>query len=214
MLAKQANEMETVADLSTHAAEIQSPQILLETVVAETQRRFDLYHCHIFLLDEQGENLQIKASGWKADSPHAGTHGDTVIPLNREQSLVAQAARLQQAVVVNDVQNDPYWLPNEKLPNTRSEMAVPMITGGRVLGVLDVQSDVVDHFSEQDKQIQLALASQTAVCPFKMPGPMNKLSKHLMMPIHSDNWSHLLVRVLGWRRWMVRLFTLTQHCKT
>ncbi len=63
------------------------------------------------------------------------------IPVAREQSLVARSARELQGVIVNNVREDPGFLPNELLPDTRSEMAVPLMVGDQVLGVLDVQSD-------------------------------------------------------------------------
>ena len=160
---QQAVELRTVAELSTQITSIQNPQELMETIVQETQRRFDLYHCHIFLVDESGKNLRIQACGWHPDAKEYGNHGDSVIAINAKKSLVAQAARNKQAVVINDVVNDPNWLPNELLPDTRSELAVPIIVGDTVLGVLDVQSTQVDRFDSEDVQIQLTLAAQTAV---------------------------------------------------
>jgi GAF domain-containing protein len=84
------------------------------------------------------------------------------IPLDREQSLVARAAREQSGVTVNDVTQAPDFLPNPLLPNTRSELAVPMMVGGRVIGVFDVQSDVIGRFTDSDINIQTTLAAQVA----------------------------------------------------
>jgi GAF domain-containing protein len=66
-------------------------------------------------------------------------------------------------VVVNDVQADPNFLPNPLLPKTRAEMAVPMLVSGKVIGVLDVQSEQVNRFTDTDVNIQTTLASQIAV---------------------------------------------------
>jgi GAF domain-containing protein len=85
-----------------------------------------------------------------------------VIPLAQERSLVARAARTRQAVIVNDVRSEEGWLPNPLLPDTASEMAVPLVIGDQVLGVLDVQSDRINAFSEEDANIQNTLASQVA----------------------------------------------------
>jgi PAS domain S-box-containing protein len=163
MIAKQATELQTVAELSTQVSLIEDPQEMLELVVQETQKRFDLYHCHVFLMDDAGKHLRIRACGWHAESPLYGTHGDTRLPMNSPKSLVVQAALSQQSVIVNDVLNDPNWLPNELLPDTRSEMAVPLIVGNTVLGVLDVQSSEVDHFTDTDIKIQSTLAAQIAI---------------------------------------------------
>jgi GAF domain-containing protein len=93
---------------------------------------------------------------------HEGTHGTAPIPLQQEQSLVARAARTRQPVIVNDVRSDSGWLPNPMLPDTLSEMAIPLVIGEQVLGVLDVQSDRLNAFSEEDANIQTTLASQVA----------------------------------------------------
>jgi len=82
--------------------------------------------------------------------------------LDREQSLVARAARTGQSVIINDVKSESGWLPNPLLPDTASEMAVPLVVGDRVLGVLDVQSDRLNAFTEADANIQTTLAAQVS----------------------------------------------------
>jgi GAF domain-containing protein len=77
--------------------------------------------------------------------------------------LVARAARERKGVTINDVTQAPDFLPNPLLPDTRSELATPMIVGGRVIGVFDVQSDLVDRFTDSDINIQTTLAAQVAI---------------------------------------------------
>jgi GAF domain-containing protein len=161
-VAKRATELQTVATISTAAATISDIQKMLETVVHLTQRQFGLYHAHVFLNNEQTNILKIAACGWKEGDIHEGTHGTAAIPLDQEQSLVARAARTRKAIIVNDVHNEPGWLPNPMLPDTAAELAVPLLLGDRVLGVLDVQSDRLNAFSQDDANIQTTLASQVA----------------------------------------------------
>lgn len=162
IVAKRATELQTVATISNAAATIGNIQEMLETVVHLTQRRFDLYHAHVFIFDENNRTLKIAACGWKAGDVHEGTHGTAVILLEQEQSLVARAGRTRQAVIVNDVRNEPGWLPNPLLPDTASELAVPLIVGDQLLGVMDVQSDRINTFTEEDASIQTTLAAQIA----------------------------------------------------
>jgi PAS domain S-box-containing protein len=84
------------------------------------------------------------------------------IPLDREQSLVARAARERNGVTVNDVTQSPDFLPNPLLPETRSELAVPMMVGEQVIGVFDVQSEIAGRFTDSDIAVQTTLASQVA----------------------------------------------------
>ena len=162
IVAKRAAELQNVATISTTAATIGDVQKMLESVVHLTQRRFGLYHAHVFVFNENTKRLDIVACGYKEGDEHEGTHGTASIPIEQEQSLVARAARTRQAVIVNDVRSDPGWLPNPLLPDTAAEMAVPMIVGDQMLGVLDVQSEHMNAFTDEDASIQTTLASQVA----------------------------------------------------
>lgn len=168
-LTRRAAELETVAQVSTVTLTILDTADLLQRVVDLTKERFGLYHAHIYLLDET-PSLEGESQGGMLDlAAGAGEVGRQMvaegwsIPLEREQSLVAQAARSRQGVIINDVRQDPAFLPNPLLSDTRSEMAVPIIMGDSVLGVLDVQADVVNRFTDEDVRIQTTLAAQVAV---------------------------------------------------
>ncbi len=161
-LNKRAQQLAAVAEISTISSQELDIEKMLQTVVYLTQRKFGLYHAHVFTLNQTTQTLEIQACGWKEGDEHEGTHGTTVIPLMQEQSLVARAARTKKPVIVNDVRNEPGWLPNPLLPDTASELAVPLLVGDEVLGVLDVQSDKLNAFTEEDAAIQTTLASQVA----------------------------------------------------
>jgi GAF domain-containing protein len=131
--------------------------MLLQEVVDLTKERFGLYHAHVYMLDDQGKNLVLAAGAGEAGRIMVAEGRS--IPLDREQSLVARAARERKGVTVNDVTQAPDFLPNPLLPNTRSELAVPMIVGDNLIGVFDIQSDQVGRFTESDIHIQSTLAS-------------------------------------------------------
>ena len=158
---KRAHELEVVAELSATTSTVLDPERLLQTIVDNTRDRFNLYHAHIYLADEAWISLLLTAgAGEVGRKMVAAQHA---IPLDAEQSLVARSARERRAVIVNDVRSDPTFLPNPDLPETRAEMAVPMIVGDQVLGVFDVQSNQVSGFSDEDASIYTTLASQVAV---------------------------------------------------
>jgi len=157
---RRAAELSTVAEVSTATSTILESKQLLQNVVDLTKERFNLYHSHIYLLDEQGENLVLTAGAGEPGRIMV-SEGRT-IPLSLEQSLVARAARERQGVTVNDVTQAPDHLPNPLLPDTRSELAVPMIVGGSVIGVFDIQSEQVGRFTDTDVNIQTTLAAQLA----------------------------------------------------
>ena len=78
-------------------------------------------------------------------------------------SLVARTARTRKGFIENDARKVVDFLPHPLLPDTRAEMAIPLIVGSRLIGVMDLQSDKVGFFSEEAMQVQRTLASQIAV---------------------------------------------------
>jgi len=158
---KIAADMGVVANVGIATSTITDPQHLLQEVVDLSKESFKLYHAHIYLLNKTGDSLELTAGAGEVGRQMVSEKHS--IPLDSEQSLVARAARTRNGVMINDVNDAPDFLPNPLLPNTRSEMAVPMLAGGRVVGVLDVQSETVNHFTDVDVNIQATLASQVAV---------------------------------------------------
>jgi signal transduction histidine kinase len=158
---KRAHELETVAAVSTTASTVLDPDELLQSVVDLTKERFNLYHAHIYLVDDSLNTL-VLASGAGEIGRQMKNAGQS-IPINAQNSIVARASRERTAVIVNDVRNESDFLPNTFLPDTRAEMAVPMVSGDKVIGVFDVQSNIAGHFSQEDANIYTTLALQVAV---------------------------------------------------
>ncbi|MCP4421922.1 MAG: GAF domain-containing protein, partial [Chloroflexi bacterium] len=158
---KRAAELETVARVSTAASTILETNNLLQSVADLTKISFDLYHAHIYRLDESTNTLVLAAGA--GDLGRKMTDETWIIPLDRQQSLVARAARERQGIIVNDVLADPDYLPNPLLLETRSETAVPMVVGDQLLGILDLQSAEPHYFTEEDVRIYTTLAAQVAV---------------------------------------------------
>jgi putative methionine-R-sulfoxide reductase with GAF domain len=159
-VAERTKALSTVADVGTTATTILETDRLLQQVVDLSKERFGFYHSHIYLLNDEGDSL-VLASGAGDVGRQMVAEGHS-IPLDRERSLVARAARQRKGVTVNDITAAPDFLPNPFLPNTRSELAVPMIVGEQVIGVFDVQSDEVGRFTDSDIAVQTTLASQIA----------------------------------------------------
>jgi PAS domain S-box-containing protein len=163
IIAKHASQLEAVAALSTTASTLLDPDKLLQSVVDLTKERFGLYHAHIYLADTSWNTLLLAAGAGEVGRQMVAEGWN--IPLDHEQSIVARAARTHQSVIANDVIRDKTspFLSNQLLADTRSEMAIPMIVGQKLLGVFDVQANTVDYFSEEDANIYTILAAQVAV---------------------------------------------------
>lgn len=132
---------------------------LAAEVSRQLQEAFHYYHVHIYLFDESGENLVMRGgTGEAARVMLARGHS---IPAGR--GLAGRAAETRSVILVPDTRLDPYWLPNPLLPETQTEVAVPIITGQHVLGVLDVQQSVAGSLGTQDSELLLSIANQVAV---------------------------------------------------
>ncbi|MDX1521398.1 MAG: GAF domain-containing protein [Anaerolineae bacterium] len=152
--------LEIVATLGERLSGILNLESLMIEVVNQIKESFGYYHAHIYLIDDTGENLVLAAGTGEAGAEmKAQGHA---ISLNAN-SLVARSARSGKIVNVADVREVPDWLPNPLLPNTCSEMAVPIMLEGRVNGVLDVQDDDVGGLDEGDENLLRSLANQVAV---------------------------------------------------
>jgi signal transduction histidine kinase/PAS domain-containing protein len=158
---KRAVELETVAQVSAASATILNTDDLLQAVADLTKQSFDLYHAHVYLLDQTGENLVLAAGA--GEPGRIMKQRGHAIPASAQRSLVARAAREREGVIANDVTEAPDFLPNPLLPQTISEMAVPMIVGGEVIGVMDMQSEKTGRFTEADVRVMGTLADQIAV---------------------------------------------------
>lgn len=158
---KRARELEIVARVGTATSTILEIDKLLQEVVDLTKSSFNVYHAHVYLLNQAGDTLILAAGAGEVGRQMVQKSWS--IPLEREHSLVARAARSRQGVVINDVRQEPNFFPNPLLPHTRAEMAIPLIVGNQLLGVLDVQADTVGRFTEEDVRLQTILAGQIAV---------------------------------------------------
>jgi diguanylate cyclase (GGDEF)-like protein/PAS domain S-box-containing protein len=160
-LVQRAQQLSTVADVSTAISVNLEQEKLLQSVVNLSQERFELYHAHIYLLNETGNTLILSAGSGEVGKQMVREGWQ--ISLRQEHSLAASAARERKSVVSNDVKLDSGFLTHPLLPETRSEMAVPIIIGNSLFGVFDVQAKDLNHFTEEDVRIMATLAAQIAV---------------------------------------------------
>jgi GAF domain-containing protein/HAMP domain-containing protein len=133
---------------------------LLKTAVNMIQESFDLYYTQIYLTDPSGRVLVLK-SGY-------GEVGEELIRRSHRLqvgtgSINGQAAFDKQAMIVSDTASSPTFRANPLLPNTRSEMAVPLLVGYQLVGVLDMQSEHTGAFSAEGLPAYEALAGQLAI---------------------------------------------------
>ncbi len=153
-------QLTAVNEVGRVASSILDPQDLAGRVANLITDHFGYYYAALFLVDEAGEQAWLySATGeagrvLKENKHHLQVGG---------KSMVGMAVSTRKARVALDVGAEPVRFQNPLLPYTRSEIALPLIVGERVLGALDVQSTKAGAFGPQEIDTLQGMASQVAV---------------------------------------------------
>ncbi len=157
---RRTRDLQTILDVNRQVTTVLNVERVLQDVVDLTKERFGLYHAHIYAMSEDREAL-VLTSG----AGHTGRQmvaEERVISLDNLNSVVVQAARTREPIVINDVRDSELFLPHPLLPDTRSELAIALVARGRLLGVLDVQSDQPNYFNEDIIEVLDILSAQVS----------------------------------------------------
>jgi DNA-binding LacI/PurR family transcriptional regulator/GAF domain-containing protein len=159
-LQRRAIQIEASAEVGRVITSIFDIDELLQQTATLISDRFDFYHTGIFLLDEMREwAILEEATGEAGAQMKAEGHRLAV----GDSSMVGWTAAHNQARIASDVGEDAVRFAHPLLPDTRSEMTLPLSVGDRVLGVLNVQSMEEAAFDQDDVRALQAMANQVAV---------------------------------------------------
>lgn len=154
-------QLHTLIKCSREIVAILNPETLVHQVVSLLYQSFGYDYVHLFLMSSATvQHVVVRGALWKG---LPADPGDCRVLRVGEEGIIGWVAGQGEPAVVPDVASDPRYKPHPALPHIRSEMAVPLKVGGRVLGVLDVQSDRVGAFAEPDLFVLSALADQVAI---------------------------------------------------
>lgn len=157
---RRAKQFQSIAQVTRTISSTLDLESLLKQITHTISREFGFYHVGIFLLDSAGEYAVLSAAN------SAG--GERMLARGHrlkvgEMGLVGYAAASGKARIALDTGADAVYFNNPDLPNTRSEIALPLRAGEQVIGVLDVQSTEPNAFSEEDITILSTLADQVSI---------------------------------------------------
>jgi GAF domain-containing protein len=159
VIEKRVAQIQAATEVGKAVAAQRDIEELLNRTTHLISNRFGFYHVGIFLLDAHGEYAVLRAAN--------SSGGEQMLAREHRlrvgtEGIVGVVASTGEARIALDVGKDAVYFDNPNLPQTHSEMALPLIAGGDVLGVLDIQSIDVNAFSEDDVPTLHILADQLA----------------------------------------------------
>ena len=157
---RRAAQFEALAQVTQTITAIRDLQQLLPRITTVISASFGFYHVGIFLLDEINQFAILSA----ANSPGGQRMLERKHRLRvGEEGIVGYAASTGKARIAMDVGSDAVFFTNPDLPDTHSEMALPLISKNIIVGALDVQSTEVGAFTSEDIQMLSLLADQVSL---------------------------------------------------
>jgi GAF domain-containing protein/HAMP domain-containing protein len=158
-LQRRSVQLQASAEVARGVSSILEVDQLIRQVVDLIRDRFSFYFVGLFLLDEEGQ--------WAVLQAGTGEAGQAMLARGHRvrvgEGMVGWSVAHAQALVSGEVGEEAVHLAVAELPNTRSEVALPLRSRGRILGALTVQSDQPSAFDEQTVAVLQTMADQVAV---------------------------------------------------
>ncbi|MCC6298546.1 MAG: GAF domain-containing protein [Anaerolineales bacterium] len=158
-LQERAAQLQAITELSETVSQVQNPNEIFSVASHLISERFGFYHVGIFLIDRDREFAVLQA----ANSAGGKKMLERGHRLALGTGVVGFAAQTGKPRIALDVGEDAVFFNNPDLPQTRSEIALPLAYGDRVIGALDAQSAEAGAFSEEDFRALGTLANQLAI---------------------------------------------------
>lgn len=159
-IAKRTDQLRATSEVGRAASSILDPDELVEKTVNLITEQLGYYYAAIFIVSPDGAWAELRSATGEAGAELKARQHRLAIG---GKSMVGSAISLRQARIAHDVGLEAVRFNNPLLPNTRSEIALPLMVGGRVVGALDAQSTEPNAFDSENTETLLGMANQVAV---------------------------------------------------
>lgn len=156
-------QLSLVRSVSRQIANVLDLDELAHRVTHAILNTFRYYYVAIFTLDAAGDQLQFRSSARAGEDPELSSHSPLGFKVKLGEGLLGYVAKQGREVVAPDVSRDPHYRFIPELPNTRSEVVLPLKVEDRIRGVLDIQSDRLNGFHDMDLLVLRGLADNIAL---------------------------------------------------
>jgi GAF domain-containing protein len=157
---KRAAQLQAISEVARVIAQVRKLNDLLPRIVKVISEQFDFYHTSIFLTDEANQYAILSAANSQGGKQMLARKYRIKVGT---QGIVGYVTATGTARIALDTDDDTKYLNNPDLPNTRSEMAVPLISGNKIIGSLDIQSEQPNAFTKEDVDVIQTLADQVSI---------------------------------------------------
>jgi len=157
---RRAKQYEAISRVARSTTSIQNLEILLRDITKLISEQFGYYHAGVFLIDDNHEFALLMAANSKGGRKMLTRNYKLKIG---QTGIVGYVTGSGNPRIALDTGTDAIHFENPDLPDTRSELALPLRIGGQIIGALDVQSLEANAFSQEDVQILSTLADQIAI---------------------------------------------------
>jgi len=192
-VAARSRDLTLITEIGREATSFKDVTQLLNTTVDEVVARFEnIYHAQVFLNDEAGGFAVLTAS--------TGDVGRNLLRRGHKLaigslSVIGRATQLGETVIARDTTTSGVHHKNEYLPETRAEMALPLIYEGDILGAMDVQSKAPDAFAPEEQVLFEALAAQLAIAIYN-----NRTFTEMQQTVNALNAENRRLTFQSWRQ--------------
>ncbi|RME44930.1 MAG: GAF domain-containing protein, partial [Caldilineae bacterium] len=159
-LAQRSVQLQTAMQVSKATATILDTPLLLQETVNLIKEHFNFYYVGLFLTDETGEWAILKAGTGEAGRKQLAAGHRLKI---EDASMIGWSIRHKQPRITGDVSQDEVHYVNPFLPDTRSEMALPLLSRETALGAISIQSTAQNAFTQEDIHVLQTVADQIAI---------------------------------------------------
>jgi GAF domain-containing protein/HAMP domain-containing protein len=195
LLTKRTQQLEASAEVAREAASIHNLDDLLSYAARLISEQFDFYHVGIFLLDNPRQFAVLQAANSLGGQRMLSRSHKLEIG---KEGVVGYVAATGLPRIALDVGSDAYFFDNPDLPETRSELVLPLKIRDLVIGVLDVQSSKPAAFDEPDVEILQILSDQLALAIDN-----TKLFEQSQRVIIELQNAYQMQTRTGWLHWMM-----------
>lgn len=157
---KRIAQLQAISEVTRVIAQVRKVNDLLPRITKVISEQFNFYHTGIYLIDEANQYAILSA---------ASSEGGKQLLIQKHRlevgtsNIIGYVTATGNARIVLDTDNDIVILNNPELPNTHSEVAVALISGNRIIGVLDIQSERTNEFIQDDIDVIQILADQVSI---------------------------------------------------